>query len=226
MSWTRFDDGWTDQQILADLSFETRWHYVCLIQFCSRTKRFDGFIRAVDARRCSDVSDPEASMRQLVDVGLVVPDQGDYLVHRMEEDHAPPPWVRNRTEQNKLAQRRKRAHDAGDHSLCLAENCELASPAEADTSADTSADRQHDTPKADKAADSHADEAADRRTGQDRPLTQVPQALSENSEIETTADSHADGDPWADDEPVPGSGYSVDDPAAPWNSPWLETVSE
>lgn len=127
MPWTRFDDGWTDQQPMEELSYEARWHYVAMIQFCSRTKRFDGSISVKDARRCSDVPDPEACLQELYDVGLILrKEQGDYVVHRMEEDHAPPVWVRNKTEQNKMAQRRKRAHESGEHSYCLPESCDSA----------------------------------------------------------------------------------------------------
>jgi len=168
MPWTRLDDGWTEQSVLADLSFEARWHYLCMIQFCSRTKHFDGFIRAVDAMRCSDVTDPEKSLRELIDVGLIVADQRGYMVHRMEEDHAPPVWVRNRTESNKLAKRRQRSHEAGDHSLCLPERCGHA------VDADEVASRQPDKSFGIDRADRHADNRADSqdRTGQDRLRTE------------------------------------------------------
>jgi hypothetical protein len=182
LSWTRLDDGWIDQQILADLPLATRWHYLGMIQFCSRTQRFDGFIRAVDAARCSDVDHPDAALRQLADVGLIVSDQGGYVVVNMEEAHAPPPWVRNRTESNKQAQRRKRAHDAGEHSLCLPANCELAPNPEAELAP---------KPEADGGADSHADKTADSRTGQaqDKVLENFPK-------IETSDSWPGDPDSW------------------------------
>jgi hypothetical protein len=170
MSWTRLDDGWIDQQILADLPLGTRWHYLGMIQFCSRTQRFDGFVRAVDARRCSDVDHPDAALRQLADVGLIVSDQGGYVVVKMEERYSPPPWAQKRTESNKQAQRRKRAHENGEHSLCLPANCALA--------------RRPDD-------DSHADKAADSRTGQaqDKVLKSPP-------EIETSKPWPSDPDAW------------------------------
>ncbi len=154
MSWTRLDDGWTDQQLLAGLSHQTRWHYLCMIQFCSRTKRFDGFIRAVDARRCSDVDNPDQAVADLRDIGIIHPAADGYRVHRMEEDHAPPLSVRTRTESNKQSQQRHRAHKAGDHSTCLPQNCEH-------------------TTSADGHADSHADNVADTRTVQDRLRTKA-----------------------------------------------------
>lgn len=180
MSWTRLDDGWTDDQILVELSHETRWHYLCMIQFCSRTKRFDGFIRAVDARRCSDVSNPSGAVQDLVDVGLVHPAQDGYKLHRMEEDHAPPVSVRNRAESNKQAQARHRAHKSGDHTLCLLQNCEH-STADGDSHADSKPDRKHDKAEVELSADSHADNVADTRTGQDRLRTK---ALLTHSETE------------------------------------------
>ncbi|MDQ1059749.1 hypothetical protein QFZ23_003650 [Arthrobacter globiformis] len=178
MPWTRLDDGWTEQSVIAALSFEARWHYLCLIQFCSRTKRFDGYIRAVDAKRCSDVTEPDAALKQLTDVGLILfDDQGGYVVHRMEEDHAPPPWVRNRTESNKQAKRRQRSHDAGDHSLCLPGGCQLAPTPNAARHADIRAEGDADIRAdghADIRADGHADIRADSqdRTGQDRLRTE------------------------------------------------------
>ncbi|MGO4650238.1 hypothetical protein AB4068_00935 [Arthrobacter sp. 2RAF22] len=184
MTWTRLDDGWTDQQILAGLPIETRWHYLCMVQFCSRTKRFDGFIRAVDARRCSDVADPLAAVKQLLEVGLLTDDQGGYVVRRMEEEHAPPPWVRNRTESNKLAKRRQRAHEANDHALCLPSNCDLANRA----------DKTADMPDTATIADRHADKTADSRTetgsGQKReeaPKTEIEAVRSVNTNPDVEA---------------------------------------
>lgn len=173
MSWTRLDDGWTDDQLLADLPHETRWHYLCMIQFCSRTQRFDGFIRAVDARRCSDVADPSGAIATLTDIGLVSPAQDGFTVNRMKDDHAPPVWVQKRTESNKQAKRRQRGHEAGDHTLCLPQNCEQASSGHADKVADGQHDRATITPIDDGHADGHADKVADRRTVQDRLSTKA-----------------------------------------------------
>lgn len=71
MTWTRLDDGWTDQQVFDAIPYEIRWHYLSMIQFCSRTARYDGIVREEDARRCSDVSDPDIANTTLVAAGLL-----------------------------------------------------------------------------------------------------------------------------------------------------------
>ena len=118
MTWTRLDDGWTDQAALADLSFADRWHYLALIQHCSRTDKLDGVIRGVDARRCSDHPDTASALANLNELGLIeVLEKDKYKVVTIE-DHVPPPHVRRKTEDDKMRQRRNRAHKSGDHSLC------------------------------------------------------------------------------------------------------------
>ncbi|WP_345453036.1 hypothetical protein [Arthrobacter gyeryongensis] len=49
---------------------------------------------------------------------------GGYVILDFEDNHAPPLWVRNKTEQNKLDKRRKTACKHGDHSHCEPRNCE------------------------------------------------------------------------------------------------------
>lgn len=210
MSWTRLDDGWVDQKTLADLPIETRWHYLCMIQFCSRTRRYDGYIRSVDARRCSDVEDPERAIRALIESGLIRPAEGGYTVDRMEEDHAPPPWVRKKAENDKQAQRRSRAHRAGDHSICLPQSCKSVDIQKAPDSHD---DIQYGERDDAYPADGNADDAPDRRTGQDRPVQEVlPE--SEMRDLDRPASSERNifpsGDPWA--------GQDASRSSAPWES--------
>jgi len=120
MSWTKLGDEWCQMTALEELSHEDRWHYLCMIQFCSRTDKRDGVMRGVDARRQSDHSDPASALAHLTDVGLLAIEPGDkYRIARIDEDdHLPSESVRRRTEGNKKRQQRKRAHDKGDHSLC------------------------------------------------------------------------------------------------------------
>jgi hypothetical protein len=120
MSWTKLGDEWCQMTALEDLSHEDRWHYLCLIQFCSRTDKRDGIMRGVDARRQSDHSDPAAALARLHDAGLLAIEAGDrYRIVRIEsDDHLPSESVRRRTEGNRMRQQRKRAHDKGDHTLC------------------------------------------------------------------------------------------------------------
>ena len=127
MTWTRLDDGWSDRPILEQLSYEVRWHYLALIQFCSRTSRYDGVVRSSDARRCSDVADPAAAVAELVNVGLLVA-VADGLKLVQIGEHVPPPHQRDaaRKEGQRERKRRERLHKDGDHSECLPEHCEVA----------------------------------------------------------------------------------------------------
>lgn len=125
MSWTRLDDAWTDQPILAELSFPDRWHYLAMIQFCSRTKQYDGVLRAADARRCSDHDDPASALANLADVGLIVPEGKSVRVVKIDE-HIPPPSVREASSQAKVRMQRARKHRNGDHSECRPDHCPLS----------------------------------------------------------------------------------------------------
>jgi hypothetical protein len=125
MTWTRLDDRWTEQPLLARLSYETRWHYLAMIQFCSRTNRIDGVLTVKDAMRCSDVDDPSRANHELLDAGLLEPDIARLRIVEIH-DHIPPPGVRKASEKAKIRMRRHRAHEAGDHSLCLPDHCSHA----------------------------------------------------------------------------------------------------
>lgn len=123
MTWTRLDDTWTDLPELAELPLEARWHYLCMIQFCSRTKRYDGVLKVADARRCSDVDDPVAAMALLTTAGLLSNGQPGHVKVQRIEDHIPPPSVRDASEKTKVRMARSRRHKNGDHSECLPGNC-------------------------------------------------------------------------------------------------------
>lgn len=125
MSWTRLDDRWTDSPELRDLSMEARWHYLCMIQFCSRTATYDGIMRARDARRCSDVDDPAGALAALDGAGLIRA-EGDRIHLLRLEQHIPSPSVRENAERSKIRMRRHRKHKNGDHSECLPETCSHA----------------------------------------------------------------------------------------------------
>ena len=120
MSWTRLDDGWTDRPILEQLPYEVRWHYLALVQFCSRTGRYDGLVRAADARRCSDVPDPITANDTLVNVGLLhVAEDGTFRLPLIDE-HIPPPHLREENARPRSAAStaawRRRKCERGDHS--------------------------------------------------------------------------------------------------------------
>ena len=121
MTWTRLDDTWTDKPQLEELDFATRWHYLAMIQFCSRNERHDGLVRNIDARRCSDVPDPARCLAELATANLIRVEGGAYRILGIAE-HVPPEWVAKKRERDRDRKRRERAHKAGDHSLC-AETC-------------------------------------------------------------------------------------------------------
>ena len=89
MTWTRLDDGWTERADLAELPLATRWHYLALIQFCSRTGRLDGVVRLADARRCSDVDNPDDAHESLITAGLLERRDGGFALLEIYE-HVPP----------------------------------------------------------------------------------------------------------------------------------------
>ena len=127
MTWTRLDDGWSDRPILEELSYEVRWHYLALVQFCSRTSRYDGLVRPADARRCSDVPDPVAAISTLADVGLVAIEKDGIRVVQIDE-HVPPPHLRDEVRKAAQAERkrRERQHKKGVHTYCLPDHCAQA----------------------------------------------------------------------------------------------------
>lgn len=159
MTWTKFGDNFTDRSDLAGLSYEDRWHYLSILLLCSRSGRFDGVLRDVDARRCSDHPDPVRAIAQLVEIGLLERTGKDLRVVEIEE-HVPPPSVRNKSEQDKIRKRRQRAHAAGDHTMCIAERCPHAAGGQLVTS------------------DVARDIGRDSGTGQDGPIQRVPQITS------------------------------------------------
>lgn len=134
MSWTRLDDGWTDSTDFADLDHATRWHYLAMIQFCSRTQKYDGLMRRGDALRCSDVDDPGGALAALAAEGLIAIEDKHVRVLRIDE-HVPPPSVRESAEKTKVRVRRHRKHSNGDHSECLPANCDQA-PTPSDVTGD------------------------------------------------------------------------------------------
>ena len=124
MTWTRLDDAWTDLPELAALRFDVRWHYLAMIQFCSRTKRYDGVLKLADARRCSDVDDPAAAITELTTAGLLVQLSPSSIKVGHIDDHIPPPSVREHSAKTKIRMSRYRRHKNGDHSECIPGNCD------------------------------------------------------------------------------------------------------
>jgi hypothetical protein len=183
MSWTKLDDLWTENQALADLSFAVRWHYLAMIQFCSRAELYNGVMRQVDARRCSDHPDPDEAVRQLINAGFLER-MGDKIRLLRIEDHVPDSSIRKKTEQAKLRKRRERAHKAGDHSMCTPGHCPDAPPA-TDAMSRSSAPSSRGS-HADVTRDVTPNVTRDVGTGQDG----TGRALDEDTS--TTSAEHAD----------------------------------
>jgi hypothetical protein len=115
------------------VSYAARWHYLCLVQACSRAQRWDGRLPETRASRVSDVDKPVECVVELVNAGLLYFDEGDVVIVRIE-DHIPPKSIRNNANDSKIRMQRKRAHDRGDHSLCLPKRCPKATVTGAVTS--------------------------------------------------------------------------------------------
>lgn len=183
MSWTRLDDGWTDDPIINQLPFPDRWHYLAMIQFCSRTRTFDGTMRAIDANRCSDHPDAPGALKLMAALGLVTIDGGIVHLNRLDE-HIPPPSVRDSAAASRVRKQRSRKHLTGDHSECQPKYCEHAT--------------RNVTPHVTR----------DTGTGQDR----TGQVLQANPSEQNTDDEDPDGlrpvEPWPGEEP--GIGYRME----------------
>lgn len=127
MSWTKLSDDFTDRADLAGLDPADRWHYLAMIQLCSRGEHLTGELRAVDARRASDHEDPAAAVQRIAAAGLLEVTGTTVRVVEIDE-HIPPPSVRMKADADKRRKRRERAHKAGDHHLCLSDHCTSAAP--------------------------------------------------------------------------------------------------
>ncbi|WP_242890761.1 hypothetical protein [Actinomadura litoris] len=160
MSWLRFSDTFTRQREWDGVSFEARWHYMALLECCSVGRRWNGRLTISQARRASDVPDPDLCIAELERAGFVsvtrngarngapvdnpAPDpsvtRNSDVTSTVTRDavaitltqidkHIPPPSIRDNAPDSRLRMQRKRAHDKGEHHLCLPKNCPDA-PAE------------------------------------------------------------------------------------------------
>lgn len=126
MTWTRLSDNWCESNALERLPIAHRWHYLCMIQYCSRSERYDGIMNRSQALRCSDIEHPESALADLMAAGFIQP-VDDRLIRLVEiDEHVPSAAQRERKERDKLRKRRERAHAKGDHSLCIRESCSAA----------------------------------------------------------------------------------------------------
>jgi hypothetical protein len=122
MSWLRFSDDFTEWPEWDLASTDVRWAYVCLVQAASRGQYWDGRLpkRKALAALVAQVDNPQQCLERLAMCSLVHELRSEHIVllPRIHE-HLPPPGVRKNAENAKIRMRRKRAHDAGDHTICL-----------------------------------------------------------------------------------------------------------
>jgi hypothetical protein len=122
MSWLRFSDDFTEWPEWDLASTDVRWAYVCLVQAASRGQYWDGRLpkRKALAALVAQVDNPQQCLERLAMCSLVHELRSEHIVllPRIHE-HLPPPGVRKNAENSKIRMRRKRAHDAGDHTICL-----------------------------------------------------------------------------------------------------------
>ena len=183
MTWTRLDDNWLADEAFDGLDVPTMWHYLNMIQFCSRGKRYTGVTPLVHARTCSIVDDPLAAIAALIDAGLVENMDGATLRVVRIEEHVPSADLRKKLAQDKVRAARHRKHKAGDHSECSPDRC----PASRDASRQSSRD----------ARDSDGTETGQAVTGSTPALTPDEQAmLSGVSEADRWAEVR---ETWPDD---------------------------
>ncbi len=129
MSWLRYSDDFTDWPEWDQAPFEARWAYVCIVEACSRGRYGDGRLPKSKALAAlvAQLNDPQQALERLALLGLVHEDRRErVLILPRIHEHVPPPGVRRNTEASKHRMRRKRAHDAGDHSLCDPQRCQHA----------------------------------------------------------------------------------------------------
>lgn len=109
------------------LDFETRWHLLTMVQHCSRSGRFDGYMRRIDALRCSDVPDPARCLAELVTSPFLDNAENGYRLTR--DDYFPPEYLRDKSAKprskasSKSYRDRKARCEAGEHSDSCPKSC-------------------------------------------------------------------------------------------------------
>ncbi len=102
MSWLRYSDDFTDWPEWERAGTDVRWAYVCLVEACSRSQRWDGRLpkpRAL-AALVAQVDDPQQCLERLAILSLVHEDRRERIVvlPRIHE-HVAPPSIRLSKEQ-------------------------------------------------------------------------------------------------------------------------------
>jgi hypothetical protein len=113
VTWTKLDDRFTDDPVWENVSLAGRWHYLALIEQCTRYDRFDGRVPLDRARRASDVDDPDACVSELVKAGLLAVDDEAVTVVRIAEQNAYvlPPYLRDENRKPAQNERKRRSRE-------------------------------------------------------------------------------------------------------------------
>src|SRR5690349_15372187 len=126
MTWASFDDGFAQMAVWDGVTFEARWHYLCLVTYACKTNRWDGRIPYRHAERVSDVPDPQACLQELLRVGLLR-DLGPGCEVASIDMHVPPEGQRPenllpRKRRNQASWRRAKC-ERGEHSKDCPTSC-------------------------------------------------------------------------------------------------------
>lgn len=111
-----------------DLDHATRWHYLMLIQLCSRSSRHDGTLPLKRAVNCSDVEDQTSAVGALIAAGLLENVDGATVRVVRIAAHVPSADLIAKLAQDRARAARHRKHKAGDHSDCDPDRCSDATP--------------------------------------------------------------------------------------------------
>jgi hypothetical protein len=127
MTWLSFDDGYTREKVWDDIPHDSRWLYHAIVEKCCAERRYDGRLRHAAAMRCSDVTEPERSAKELIDAGLLA-DLGAELQVIDIDSFLPPEGQRpeNVLQRKRANQRayRQRKCERGEHDRhCPADTC-------------------------------------------------------------------------------------------------------
>ena len=128
MTWTKLGDEFPDEAApLSDAAFRT---HVEALGWSNR-RLLDLTIRKGDVKRFAETADPAAAIDELVAAGWwEVRGEFYWIGCKFPDWQRDRAQVVHRREQLAQAQRRKRRHEVGDHSLCLPGRCKYLSPDE------------------------------------------------------------------------------------------------
>lgn len=128
MSWLSYDDRLTEQPVWDSLPYDTRWHYLAMVERCGRSKRYDGILRWSLAQRVSDAPEPERCIKELIDAGLLR-DNGaeveilDILSFLPPEGERPENLLPRKAANQR--EYRKRKCERGEHDRHCPKNCPM-----------------------------------------------------------------------------------------------------